>query len=443
MAVLSRTHRLVGGGPVGASAAEAYNGLYKILFRVVIRHAYNNEKHGLCPSFKVMPSPTSMALMQGQGMVFHDDGTGFSVYIHESQIDSFIDYLRRQGQEIDGEIQYWSWLSFVLVQSDPYFIGITSLPIDTNPLHDNLYVSNQNAGQDGNMTPIAGGPAMGASDLVPVTDSQFTVPVTGPLDQVVVRDISGSTVLVVPSDAEIYEIWKTINERDRPSDGEAGAPVGPLQLYVQVDLSTLPLGLYWFSIRVNEAGENGPKIVSETPLERKLYTAARPGPPLVFVDVLFSKPDSSQGGVYPVPPLYENDVIRHDEVGDVVYEMRFDTRQTWWQYYVVSQTPGSALIDLQISGEDATFTRAPDPVLLPSGEVATLFQSDATLAMREIPPQRFALSGIRRDARGKLSRIRIDTLPAAAIAPVWPAPKDKTLPGQPDVNGTSEMYVYV
>ena len=116
-------------------------------------------------------------------------------------------------------------------------------------------------------------------------------------------------------------------------------------------------------------------------------------------------------GIYPFPPLYDDP--RPRKVGDITYELWFEARETWWQYYVVCQTPGSKLFDLEISGKDASFELVSKDVPLPNGETATLFQSTDTLALREIPPERFTLTGLRRDARGKVSRIKVEPLPAA------------------------------
>lgn len=433
MAGSSRQERFVSGGRANDSrlrVPQVDSGIYKVLFRVIIRHGYNDASRGLCKAFKIAPSPSSADLMRSHGMVFQDTGTGFAVYIRDTQIESFVSYLRRQGWANPAGVQYWSWLSFVLVPQDPFFVGITSLPIDTNPLYENLYGTNQDAHRADAVTLITSGPAMSAGDVVPVTAAQFTVAAPGPFDQVVVRDISGRVVLVVPSDADIAEKKRELGEI---TEDDLHYPLGPT--YVQVDLSTLPLGLYTYNIWSVRDVESEPVTL--------LYTAANPGPPLTFLDVLFSRPDASQGGIYPVPPLYTDEPIYPDDVGNVTYELRFETRQTWWQYYVVSQTPGSVLTHLEIAGDGVTFTRAPQPVLLPNGEIATLFQSDETLAMRQIPPQRFALNGTRRDARGKVTRIHVDPLPAAPIAPVWPPPLDTNPPGPANVTGTSEMFVYV
>lgn len=429
MAANNGTQRIFAGGrpdtTYKARAASIDGGLYKLLFKVAIRHGYNDASRDHCSAFAIQPSPSSVEMMQAHGIVFHDDGTGFSVYIRQSQIDSFIRYLRRQGWDNGNGMEYWSWISFVLVPQDPLFVGITSLPIDTNPLYVNLYGTNQAAHQAGRTTLLNPGAAMGAGEIATLTDAQFSVQVPGPFDQVVVRDIAGRIVLTVPSDEAIEEAEK------EHSEGEPDSTA----FYVQVDLSTLPLGLYTYRVL--------PRLGVELPPVVLLYSAAKPNPPLVFLDMLFSRPDPSQSGIYPVPPLYDNEAIKPEDVGEVAYTLRFDTRQTWWQYYIVPQQPGSTLVDLEISGDGISFSRAPDPVLLPNGELATLFQSDETVAMREIPPQRLALTGQRRDAKGKISPIRIDPLPTAPIAPVWPAPQDKILTERTDVYGTSEMFVYV
>jgi hypothetical protein len=414
-------------GRRGVRGPQIDSGIYKLLFRVVFRHAYNNDAKRLCPGFTVMPSPTSADLMRAQGMVFHDDGSGFSVYIRESQIADLVSYLKRQARGTPADVEYWSWLSFILVSQDPFFVGISKLPIDTNPLYDNLYGTNRDAHQAHRVTLLAEDAAMDGKDTRPVTPGQFSVPVPFPYYQAVVQDISGRDVLVTPSD----EAWQEIVR-----EFDTALKIDDQPYYVQVDLSTLPLGLYKLFVRSGPGEPNEPYWKSP-----EIYTAARPGPPLVFLDMLFTQPYRSATGVYPVPPLFESGSIEPADVGDVTYELRFGARETWWQYYIVSQTPGSTLLDLKIFGDGVTFTRAGAPVRLPNGERAQLFQSDKTLGLREIPPQRFALTGLRRDKHGKLSPIRVDPLPAAPVAPVWPAAQSSDVADR--LAGTSEMYVYV
>jgi hypothetical protein len=434
MAANNTTQSLFSGARAGRNNSRVPqfdSGVYKPLFRVVFRHTFNNDTRRRCPNFQVVPSPTSAALMRAQGMVFQDNGTGFSVYIRESQIGDLVAYLRRQASGKKPDQQYWSWLSFVLVSQDPLFVGITKVPIDTNPLFENLYGTNRDAHGPDAVKLLASGLAMDGEDLHEITPAQFAVSVPLPFYQAVVRDISGRIVLVSPSD----DLWKHLWESRGTSEISLGASG---HYYVQVDLSTLPLGLYTLGLR---SGPHQP----DQPIwpNPRLYTEARPGPPLAFLDMLFTQPYRGAPGVYPVPPLFGDEPIDPTEVGDVTYELRFDARETWWQYYIVCQTPESELLDLKVFGKDATFTQATKPVILPSGQLATLFQSDKTLGLREIPPQRFALTGTRRDKRGKLSPIRVDPLPAAPIAPVWPV-GDGFNPDGPDLsNGTSEMFVYV
>ncbi len=395
--------------------------VYKPLFRVVIHHGYNDRSGGLCPDFQIRPTPDSILLMQAQGLVFKDEGIGFSIYIAENRVEGLIDYLRRRAQlsAVGKGIEYWTRLSFVLMPVNPMFVGITALPIDTNPTVVNLYAANSSAHWRDGMLLLAPGGAMSSEDLYRTTAANFAMQVETSLDQVMVTDISGSVVL----------IQSPPKNADDPSPA-SDKPLMPS--FVQVDLSSLPLGLYRFEV----IGPSEP-VSNPPPL---LYTAAMPSVPLCFLDMLFTCPARGMDGVYPVPDLFVGGMpIEPAAVGNITYDLHFVPRSTWWQYYIISQS--GEMIDLAIEGKGTHFQRQAQPVRLPTGELATLFNAGAPLPMRQISPQRFTLSGTRRDANGRENAIRVDCLPVAPPAPVWPGPTEK--PGDAQLTGISEMFVYV
>jgi hypothetical protein len=114
----------------------------------------------------------------------------------------------------------------------------------------------------------------------------------------------------------------------------------------------------------------------------------------------------------------------------------FDARATYWQYYVVAQDARSRLSEtLSVTGAGATFRQS--LAALPGGEPAVLFTADTPLPLRQHTTHRFKLTGSRNGADGSRSDIRVERLPSAPKAPVWPAASGDGL------TGCSEIYVYV
>lgn len=476
MAGASRTHTFVTGQPrrsavTGKKTVE--RGGYQVLFRVIYRHSFYDSDKGLCRDLRALPTPTTAEFMQSHGLVFQDNGIGFTVYAPAQKIPSLVYYLHGQGRPpLAGEqgTVYWNWLSFVLIPVNPIFVGITALPIDTNPALVNAFLTNQSAHwSDPQKTQksrllLAPNGTVDTSDLRQVTDAQFPLEVNSWDDRIVIRDISGAVVMKVPSDQAKDDEEETAR-RDPPTTGP---------YYRQVDLTTLPFGLYRFTVErtppeAKTAREKGaPKLqlaadiklnpppirlLSDQGLLTLLYTAAKPGMPLCFLDILFSCPYRGAEGVYPLPPLWLYDpdnpkTYPWKEIGNLEYELDFEARKTFWQYYVVSQSPGSELRDLHITGHGTSFKKAPNDAVLPNGDKAVLFNAQSVLPLRDISLQRFSLHGVRKSADGAKSKINVACLPVAPQAPVWPVrmlrqDEIKVSEEEAQINGLSEMFVYV
>jgi hypothetical protein len=112
------------------------------------------------------------------------------------------------------------------------------------------------------------------------------------------------------------------------------------------------------------------------------------------------------------------------------YRLCMQSRSTIWKYLLTGDWRGRALSVVDQRGE-VTFT-APAPERLPNGQSALAVHSNAPIALRERPPQRFQL----RDVTDDPERILISRLPGATPQRLW----RETVRGEP--THVSEIFVH-
>lgn len=398
---------------------------YSPLFDVSIRHSYYNSASdgtlALCPDFDVVPTPDCIETMQSFRMIFKNRGTGWTVYILDSMLPALATYVADNAIRGKNGLEYWSRLTFLLVPANPLFVGITELPIDTSPLRDNFYLSNRTAHLTDAGVVLCERDAVDASTLRGITGEEFTV--TIPLGtQFVVRDIAGQKVLTISGD-----------QPDPPASSNAVISVTPDgEKVVLVDLGGLPYDFYTLECE-NAAGQPVPDTGFP---EEVIYVPTRPQP-LGLVDLLFMAPTADSDGIYPLPrpELMSDDPAGSQAASDEPYLLPFRARKTYWYYYIVSQRPISHFSNLRIDGDDVRFIREPDPVRLPTGDVAVCFRSDETLTLRRYPTERFRLKGRRKGIGTVSNEVEVYPLPTAPNQPVWP--------GDTPGSCISQIYVYV
>jgi hypothetical protein len=234
----------------------------------------------------------------------------------------------------------------------------------------------------------------------------------------------GSLSLRPPDGADIVELVD-IPGAVVSSASAASAPGG----VVALDVRGLARGLY--TARAMDAG-GAPITAGGFP--RAVLCAPARADAVGLLDIPLTQPTPGAAGLYPVGPLFDAAAMP-TTVAAPAYALPFQARSTIWSYYVISQAPGSSLLDLAIAGPGATFERQPDPQPLPNGALATLFMTKEPLPLRQTAAPRFRLTGMRRDADGFVHPVQVASLPAAPSAPVWP--------GADDSAGRSEMFVYV
>ena len=393
--------------PGQGAAGSVRDDRYTLLFRIDFRHRFFNNVQDHCPGFTVTPSPDSVALMSQLNLLFRAGEAGFAVYYNRADAQGLTAYLRAQSATPaspgDGQPGCWTRLTFTLQSGNADFVNITDLPITTNPNQQNLYACNSQAHADGPVIRFCRGDYLSQQDLYPVTGTEMTVPVS-PGQVVTVTDLSGAVVKKEPA-----------------------PPPSAQAVQITIDFSGLPLGIY----TVTTADGDGTEVSAST----VVYTVGDPAP-LCLLDVLLTQPNPSMTGIYPVPPLWEDQGGGDDDaMGNVTYVLPFQARSTQWRYYLSPLGPGGTFSGLRIEGSGADFTQAPQPVLLPNGIPAVLFTSLSALPLRQYPTQRFRLTGQRSDPDGSEQDIKIDPLPAAAASPVWPAAAGGD-------GGVSEIFIY-
>ncbi len=393
--------------------------LFVRLMHVDITHNFYTQQGGRCTDFSVIPTAATSPLLASLGLIFKDEGAGFSIFIQPGNLDNLIAYLQREAITTDAGPQYWSRLTFLLLLGNPTFVGITALPIETRSSDSNLYGSNRTAHRGGDGTVLPTGDFLGADALYPTVGTEVPLALPENAHSVTVTDIAGSVVIPAPGGDPVV-ITDT--------------GIGALPKRATLDFTPLAHDLY----TINATTKRG-KPVRLGGYPRTVLYVPTASESMVLLDLLFTRPTPDADGIYPIPSLFGlEDAPDAPPLGqDGDYRLPFDARKTWWQYYVVSQTPLGALTELRIQGPGTQFKQAADPVRLPDGNEAILFTSDAALPLRQKSGQHFRLNGQRRDAGGHENAIHITRLPVAPAAPVWPAPKGDSM------SGASEMFVYV
>lgn len=360
------------------------------VFTVQFMHAYYNADEGKCQDFSVVPTPSCATWMKQQGLIFRDRGNGFSIDVPSQRLPGLLGASSGQANQ--------PALSFMLVLRNLGFVGITELPITTTPTQHNLYASNLSATADQRApTPDRQAQALGAQDLYPVTGTTLNVQGCGE-GTLTVTDATGAPILPRAT-----------------VDLQPGQPSS-------VNLSSCPYGLYVLEAAPKTAYA-GPPCVLLVPDRPRTFG---------LVTLLLRQPQGKGRG----PGDPSAFPLHGDSLRPVNLRLMFAARQTYWNYYVVSQRGEGALLEnLAITGGTTRFQRS--PARLPSGEQATLFAAETPLPLQQRSSSHFSLTGQRRGGDGGRGNVSVTPLPTAPDSPVWPCADGDVL------SGTSEIYVYV
>tara|TARA_R110001599_G_scaffold253766_1_gene454077 strand:+ start:1865 stop:2986 length:1122 start_codon:yes stop_codon:yes gene_type:complete len=365
----------------GSTGANQSHGLMR-LFQMDFQHDYYNLNDDRCEDFAVVPSPDTAAFIQSVGLKINDRGAGIDIYLPANRKDAFL-------RAIDGNAG--ASLRFLLLLKNPTFIGVTALPIDTNPTRQAIYASNLQVKKQGLQYNFGTTGTIQPSSLVAVTGSEIPVN-NSAAGTVVNRNIWGDNVVSV----------------------DTGSNDASLSLAGQ------PFGLYAISATPASAYQGPDKL---------LYLPAAASP-IAFVELALKQPADGEGPreAFPVS-AYDQAILPVELV------MQFAARSTFWNYYIVAQQQGRILeSDLDISGTGTSFTKS--LAHLPNGDNAILFSATQPAPMRQKAASRYSLSGSFVDPNGRAQAISVARLPTAPTTPVWPAIGD-------NMAGTSEIFVYL
>lgn len=412
--------------------------LYERLMQVSIRNNYYNNLESRCPDFVVYPTRATSGLMRSLGLLFKDDGFGFSVLYDTTREENLVSFLRMQADAGEPEPKseagrkgVWTRLSFALCLKNMYFVNFTRIPINTNPTRRNFYFSNQNAREkDSGKVILNRENRVNGSELVPVTAAQHSVPVSKKVEFVQVSAISGVKVISEPRCVPVAGA-ETRDPETIKKFKDIGPPV-PLPVFqctdvIYLDFSLLPEDKY----TIKKVGYDGQPVGKPQEI---LYTSSYPIP-LCFIDLLFTDPTATGTselppqvqGIYPIRNLWSDSETR--KVYPVEYHLEFGRRKTIWSYYIVPQ-PDSERFE-QLTIVDITPRESEKPprrkirfagpccVRLANGSVAYRFISTEAIPLTQQSRFRFQLRGYRRGMVPD-EGVLVERLPVASNEQVLP-----------------------
>lgn len=430
------------------STTEPRSVSYERLMQVSLRHTYYNASGELCPDFVAAPTQSSMDLMASLGLLFRQEGAGFSVLLNRNhgKSDRFgrpwgsaVSWVQsRRALASPFHAGPWARLSFTLTTKNSMFVNFTAMPIDTSASTGAYYLSNIEATQSS----PAGECCLHRGPLVhnqlPLTGSQYAVCLSSPATrQVVVRDISGEVAICQPA------YWWL-----NPPPPASSTPCCPgpdpkesdivRRNPVYLDFSPLPEDKY----SIEECAELTDCHAS--PLQPEVVYAYSVPAPMFFIDLLFTRPPGVSTGVYPIDP-------HTGTITPTQYLLDFAHRSTTWNYYVVS-TAGP-LTDLQIESIAPTprpvaFT-GPTAVTLPNGQRASQFVSNDRIPLEEQSTYRFQLKGKAGGLKTK-DGVLMSRMPVASARQVIPRKGDyatdsgrRNTQSAVSIENYSDIYVYI
>jgi len=335
--------------------------------------------------------------MKSLGLIFKDEGTGFSIFFDVRRTDILIAYLKRQEWPPHSN-HCWTRLSFVLSIKNPHFLNFTDVPIRMNPVNQNFYFTNQEARRLGSGTILLNpGENHELLDLVGV---QLGVIVTEDIKEVEVQSVpqteEGSTDAVICRPRCVPAALLEKKDATAITCSEAIECKGPHEkkdptnalLFcrctdkIYLDFSSLPEDKY--TVRRVPYPSTSEIAPDEEPM---LYTESYPVP-FCFVSLFFTSPTGERPKLFPVQDLFGPE----PKIESITYDLQFKRRETYWNYFVVPPA-GESIENLTIEGGPGIFFNGPCSVVLPNQTKAYRFVSKKPLPFMEQSTFRFRLKG--------------------------------------------------
>jgi hypothetical protein len=367
---------------------------YERIMRVSIKHRFYNSSKEECRDFAMAPTSTTVSLMRRLGLLFKDEGTGFSVLYNKNHETSLLEWLKRQKNK---DKQLWTRFSFVLTSNNPYFVNRTKIPINTNASTKNFYFTNQDAhrpeGGQGKAILNPNGYVSEESQFE-VANTQVAIEVSDDTSEVEVCDVSNEVVL----------------RKSRYEEPNAAMEGASKVMYL--DMAHLPEDLYTIRCLSREGDPIGTDL-------KVVYHPMSPSP-LCLINLLFTNPTGEPEGIYPVASFDSG-----NSISPVHYELVFKERSTFWNYYIIPRgskpLEGLRIVNLDPGPSAPCYQPFDGPccVRLANGAKAYRFVSKEPLQLVQQPQVRFQLQGRRSSLLGA-SDILMDRLPAASVQQVLP-----------------------
>ncbi len=323
--------------------------------------------------FQLKPTENTQKIMQKMSMMLKSSDGQTHILYDVGNIDRSEKYL---SENPDTSLQ------FLLYSNEPYLMNITQLPPEG--IGKILYFRNK-----------AEETFLSQQDLVSSKDFYNCRSQNSSY-----LNTQNKSIEIQLKDAQGTEIWKK--------------QVGAKQK-TTVPLGNLPSGIY----NLSESNKETEKFVY-------LFKEFSPIP-LALVEIDFR----NKLGKALLDKIRNQDSIRPWK-----FEIQFETRQTYWKYFIVPKYE-TGLEDLSIDpGKTKVDFKGPTDAQLPNGQMAYLFESAQALPIQQAGLFEFQLIQ-NKDNKGKKNKRIVQRLPLARANAIKPENRDES------AKIYSEIYVYL
>ncbi len=347
---------------------------YNPLVQVKVLHNFYSKQTS--DELKLIPTPRTVTLMEKMNlMVREKDGALFIIYDH-SRAEALSYFLHHYDH-----IKFSFWLR----SSNTYFINFTNLP--TESTHSILYFHNQEAREDPGEQLLHQGDFVDLQNIYNIKPSAFGYTPSTDNTTVEVKDLYGNTV-----------------QQGKVENG----------LKFQVDVSKTGEGRY-------SIWEDGKEM------EIFVYPGADMAmKPIALVEIELTE-DIKNGII--------DKIKQEQQVSPIVYKVCFNSRSTYWRYFITSKYL-NGLNKVEILSHDSAISfSGPEEVTLVNGDKAFLFLSDQELPLKEFSGHVFQLK--KNDGKSGTDKTLLNRLPFPTVESIKPESRSN------DSKIYSEIIVYL
>ena len=347
---------------------------FKPVFIFKITHNYfaGNQLVG----YELLPSPESQQIIRKLGLMVSSNDNEVHFLYDACRAGGLLYYLENQKN-----LKFSFWLHAPTV----FFYNFTNLP--ANHRNTILYFNNQKMKASGE-TNLHDKEYVAETNILHFKPAYFDYEIKKAKSKLAIQDDFGEIV------------WET--ELEKPG-------------IVNINLSSLQEAKY--------------KIV-ENNKEKESFVYLRnqmPPCPLALIEIVFSN-------------QLKEEIIKHikaeEDIPTSVYHISFDTRYTFWKYYIVPKYQnGLNSLSIQTGDKNISFS-GPSKTKLPKGMEALSFESNKALALTQMAQYNFQLVNLK-DAKGKEVNRILRRLPCPGIEAIKPESRDTS------AKVFSEIIVYI